>query len=266
VTAGPVVVTGAAGLLGRVLLTGLDKGLDVRGVDRRRPPGRQIAGRPVARADLVRPGAARRAIRGADVVVDLAAVASASAPWSAVRRTNLPVAWNVLDGARAAGVRRVVIASSNHVVGGYELDEPYRSVLAGAREGLDPATLPRLGADAPVRPDGPYGVGKVMAEAAARHVAERDGLSVAVLRIGTVRPSDVPESPRHLATLLTHRDLVQLVTRCIEAPDDLGFGVFYGVSANTWRIWDIEPAARRLGYAPADDAEAWAGSVLGPRR
>ena len=56
---------------------------------------------------------------------------------------------------------------------------------------------------------------------------------------------------------MTHRDLVQLVRRCLEAPLDLRFAVFYGVSRNTWRIWDIEDAGSALGYAPVDDAESF---------
>jgi hypothetical protein len=56
---------------------------------------------------------------------------------------------------------------------------------------------------------------------------------------------------------LTHRDLVQLVARCIEAPASVGFGIFYGVSRNTWRFWDIEEARAEIGYEPVDDTERW---------
>jgi uronate dehydrogenase len=171
--------------------------------------------------------------------------------------------WNVLEAAVAGRVRRVVLASSNHVVGGYEHDQPYRSIITGERDGLDPRSVPVLSADVPVRPDGAYAAGKVMDEAAARFFADDRGLSVLALRIGTVRPGDRPESARHLATLLTHRDLVHLVECCIDAPDDLRFGAFYGVSANTWRIWDIETARVALGYAPRDDAEAWRSTLDG---
>ena len=89
----------------------------------------------------------------------------------------------------------------------------------------------------------------------ARYYAEEHGLSVICLRIGTVNQQDRPRNAREYATLLTHRDLVQLVRRCLEAPSDLSFGVFYGVSRNTWRIWDIDEAASMLGFEPLDDAE-----------
>jgi len=174
-----------------------------------------------------------------------------------VKDNNLAAAIGTLEAARRAGVARVVLASSNHVTGLYERDEPYASVLAGRYEGLDPEAVPRLHAHSPIRPDGFYAVGKSGAEAAARYYAEEYGLSVICLRIGTVNRDDRPRNPREYATLLTHRDLVQLVRRCLEAPHEVGFGVFYGVSRNTWRIWDIGEAAAVLGYEPLDDAESF---------
>lgn len=255
-TATRVVVTGAAGLVGGVLLAGLDRRFDVRGVDARRP-ATEVADRPVRRAQLRTPRQAARAVDGADVVVHMAELAAQSTPWRDVHRNNLQATWNTIDACVGAGVRRIVLASSNAVVGGYESDHPYAEILAGRLDGLDPASTPRLTTSVAVRPNGAYAVGKVAAEAAGRLAADAHGLSVLALRIGTVRPSDRPEEPRHVATLLTHRDLVQLVERCIDAPDELRFGVFYGVSANTWRIWDIDDARRAIGYEPLDDAERW---------
>ena len=64
-------------------------------------------------------------------------------------------------------------------------------------------------------------------------------------------------NPRQFATLLTHRDLVGLIRCCLTAPDSVRFGVFYGVSANTWRFWDVDEARQIIGYEPEDDAERW---------
>ena len=47
------------------------------------------------------------------------------------------------------------------------------------------------------------------------------------------------------------------VGRCIEAPDDLRFGIFYGVSDNKWRFWDISESRDAIGYNPRDNAELW---------
>jgi hypothetical protein len=129
-------------------------------------------------------------------------------------------------------------------------------------DGLDPATVPRITTAMPVRPDTPYGVAKALGEAAARYYAEEHGMSVLCLRIGTLNRLSRPSVPRHFATLLTHDDMARLVRCCIEAPADLRFGVFYGVSANRWRIWEIDDAHRAIGYRPRDDAEAWRDLAL----
>jgi nucleoside-diphosphate-sugar epimerase len=177
-------------------------------------------------------------------------------PWDVVRENNIPSMWNALEAARRTGVRRFVFASSNHVVGGYEQDAPYEQVLRGDFGDLRPVDVPKLGVDVAVRPDSPYGVGKVFGEAAARYYAEHFGMSVICLRIGTLNWSGRPENPRQCSTLLTHADLVRLADACIDAPADVTFAVVYGVSANTWRIGDLEPG-RRIGFEPQDDAEIW---------
>ena len=231
---------------------GLDGRYDVTGVDRtiRRPPN-------VRRRNLVRSRGLAGIFAGADAVVDLAGLSDHRTEWKDVRRNNLRATLNVLEAARSAGVGRYVFASSNHVTGGYEREPPYSAIVAGDYEGLDPESIPLVRTDWPVRPDGPYALGKVLGEAAARWYSDTFGLAAICLRIGTVNAEDRPRSPRHFATLLTHADLLRLVESALAAPDDLRFGVYYGVSRNTWRIWDLEGAREELGFEPADDAEAF---------
>jgi uronate dehydrogenase len=256
---GRVVITGARGLVGQVLGKTLACDYELAGVDARRRIGRD----GVVRADMAQLRHAERALDGADVVIDLAS-ANWQRPWEDVRDNNIPAAWNTLEAARRRGVRRVVYASSNHVTGLYERDDPYASIIAGNYEGLDPATVPRITTAMAVRPDGPYGVGKALGEAAARYYSEEHGLSVLCLRIGTLNRANRPLAARHFATLITHADMARLARCCIEAPPELTFGVFYGVSANRWRIWDVEDARRAIGYEPRDDAEEWRGEIDSP--
>jgi len=244
-----VLVTGAGGTIGRILRAGLADSYALRTVDQVPGPGVDLV------ADVRQSERMEAACAGASAVVDLAANPRVDTSWAVVQENNISAAVATLEAAHRAGVGRVVLASSNHVTGMYERDEPYASLLSGRFDGFDPSTLPRIRADWPVRPDSFYAVGKCAAEAAGRYYAEQRGLSVICLRIGTVNQQDRPRNPREYATLLTHRDLVQLVRRCLETPLDLSFAVFYGVSRNTWRIWDIEDAGSALGYAPADDAE-----------
>ena len=246
-----VLVTGAAGTIGQIVIRALGDEYVVHGLDLRAGAGVEWV-RDMAKARRVEP-----AVAGMTAVIDLAADASVSASWKSVRQNNIPATVNVLEAARKAGVQRVIFASSNHVVGMYERDEPYASVIAGSYDGLDPTELPRLRTDVPIRPDGPYGVGKAFGEAAARYYAETHGLSVICLRIGTVNAANRPTNQRQFATLLTHRDLIHLIRCCVAAPASLRFGIFYGVSANTWRFWDIDDAREAIGYRPQDDAERW---------
>ena len=251
-----VLITGARGLIGQLLHRALAEDYEVVGVDRRGRGGKD----GLSWADTTRLRHAERAVEGADVVIDLAS-AHWQQPWDVVRRNNIPAAWNTLEAAHRRGVRRVIYASSNHVTGLYERDDPYARIVAGKYDGLDPATVPRINTAMALRPDTPYGVGKALGEAAARYYAEEHGLPVLCLRIGTLNRAGRPSVARHFATLLTHADMARLVRCCIEAPPDLTFGVFYGVSANRWRIWDIDDARHAIGYEPRDDAEMWRGEV-----
>lgn len=244
-----VLVTGASGLIGGILWDGLSEEHTLRGIDLRRDRARGIR-----RCDVRRARSLGRVFEGIDAVVDLATRAPVDTPWRAVEQ-DMTGRVNLLEAARAHGVERYVFASSNHVTGLYEQDEPYASIVAGRYDGLDPESIPRIRPDDPIRPDSPYGVGKAFTEALGRLYAEQHGISCLFLRIGTVLAGDRPNTQRHYATLLSHADLVRLVGCALRAPLDLRYGVYYGVSANTWRFWDLANARDELGYEPRDDAE-----------
>jgi uronate dehydrogenase len=245
-----VLITGAGGLVGQVLRKELGNGYDLRCVDARRRH------RGLVRADMTRKRHADRVMEGVDVVIDLAS-AHWQRPWDVVLKNNIPAVWTTFEAARRHGVRRFIYASSNHVTGLYERDQPFARILAGNYKGLDPATMPRITTSMPVRPDTPYGVGKALGEAAGRYYAEEHGLSVLCLRIGSLNYANRPSAPRHFATLITHADMGRLIRSCIEAPADISFGLYYGVSANMWRIWDLKEVTAAVGYQPQDDAEQW---------
>jgi nucleoside-diphosphate-sugar epimerase len=244
-----VLITGAAGIVGSALWQGLRATHELRGIDRRRSGELGIR-----RGNVRRYRSIADAFEGVDAVVDLASGATTEIGWSQVWK-DVGGRVNVLEAARRHGVPRYIFASSNHVIGLYERDEPYASIVAGAYEGLDPRAIPLLSEAVPLRPDSPYAVGKVAAEANARYFAEEFGISSLCLRIGTVNRENRPRNARHFATLLSHGDLVQLVECAIAAPPTLAYGVYYGVSANTWRFWDLTNARAEIGFEPHDDAE-----------
>jgi hypothetical protein len=86
---------------------------------------------------------------------------------------------------------------------------------------------------------------------------DEHGLEVICLRIGSWLPE--PTNVRNLSTWLSPRDMAQLAWRAIETP--LTWGIFYAISANTRRYWDIGPTQEQLGYQSEDDAERYATQI-----
>jgi NAD+ dependent glucose-6-phosphate dehydrogenase len=162
----------------------------------------------------------------------------------------------VFEAAARARVARVVYASSNHAMGGYqEVAEPARITTE-----LPPRPGTRYVVDGRPRDSTPYGSAKLMGERLGKCYADFAGLSVIAVRIGWVRPGDnrardIPPDRGNWFRLmwLSNRDFCQLMERCIEADRGLRFAVVNGMSANTGMRWDIERTRQLLGYAPQDD-------------
>lgn len=237
-----VLITGAAGSIGSVLRRGLAGRYDLLCLADIAPQRAAGDGERCIALDVRDARATEDAFRGMDCVVHLAGipVEPAENAWEQILPANVVGTWNVFEAARRAGVRRVVFASSNHAIGFYR------------RESVIDDTVPP-------RPDTCYGVSKVFGEAVGRLYADKHGLSVACLRIGSFR--ERPEDRRQLATWLSHRDGVQLFRRCIEAPD-FHFVVAYGVSDNAAGFWRNDRLAW-LGYRPQDRAEDYAQELAG---
>ncbi|WP_433389714.1 NAD-dependent epimerase/dehydratase family protein [Micromonospora sp. KLBMP9576] len=236
---GTVVVTGAAGRIGSVVRQRLRAEVRQLVLVDRLPLRPQSSVERAVRLDVADLDAMVAACEGADAVVHLAGLPD-EAPLADLLDRNVLGTYHVLEAARRQHVGRVVLASSNRVTGCY----PVGQVVAP---------------DAPVRPDGFYGVGKVAVEALGRLYADKFGLSVVCLRIGSFE--DEPTEPRHLATWLSPRDCVGFVRAAIVAAD-VRFVTAYAVSANTRRFWDTAAGAQ-LGYLPVDDAESYAGRMPG---
>ena len=237
---GTVLLTGAAGTLGRVLAAPLAAAC--RRLLRSDLPGPLAAlglGPGDARpCDLADRAAARQLLAGVDAVVHLGGV-STEQPFEPVLQANIRGVHNLYEAARLTGVRRIVFASSNHVTGCYGQDQT-----------ISPSDPPR--------PDGHYGLSKLFGEACAQLYFDRHGIETVSLRIGTATPT--PPDRRALATWLSPGDLVRLVLAGLTARD-VGALVVYGISANTARWYDAEAGWDRIGYRPLDDAEVYRTAV-----
>ncbi|MCT2593066.1 NAD(P)-dependent oxidoreductase [Streptomyces sp. N2-109] len=234
---GTVVVTGAAGRIGRALRAGLREQASRLIVTDRERIAPQSPMEEVHRLDLRDADAVTAVLAGADSVVHLGGIPD-EAPLPDLVSSNILGTHHVLEGARLQGVARVVLASTNRVTGFYPVSET-------------------LTPERPPRPDGLYGVSKVALEALGQLYADKFGLSVVALRIGSYE--EEPSEPRHLTTWLSPRDCLGFVRAALTAPD-VHFATAYAVSANTHRFWD-PGAGEALGYTPVDDAEVFAERI-----
>ena len=267
-----VVVTGAAGYVAGLMLPDLRRRyeltlLDVRREDRR---GNAVAG--VTAADLTDNNRDRyRAhFAGADAVVHAAfvrppaaangdSIAAQSEARFRSELANVAMAYNVYQTAREAGVRRVVMISSNHAADYYE-----PLILDGACDLVTPGMQERA--------VGYYGWAKATYEHLGFIFAQGEPgeppLENVQIRIGGPRendleraaPGDLRQVRRGLAVYLSRRDLVQLIVKSIETADirdrhGVPFQVFYGISDNSHAFWSIANARRVIGYAPRDNSE-----------
>jgi len=240
VSLGTVAVTGAAGRIGSVVREAL-RPEAARLILLDRVPLRPEADHEVVHTvDLRDAGAVESALAGADRVLHLGGVPD-EAPLPDLLEANVLGTHHVLEAARRAGIRRVVLASSNRVTGFYPVGH-----LTAVHE--------------PVRPDGLYGVSKAAVEALGRMYADKFGLSVICLRIGSFEHT--PSEPRHLATWLSPRDAIGYIRAALTAPPSTRFATVYAVSANTRRFWEL-PGPAALGYVPIDDAERHSEGIPG---
>src|SRR5580658_10336499 len=235
-----ILITGAAGKIGDALRKGLRGSYRLIRLLDIAPLGTAAAGEELYAADIGDPAALEKAMTGIDCVVHLAG-ASEEAEWQKVLPLNIAGCYNVFEAARRQDVKRVIFASSNHAVGFHQRERFIDNTVAP-------------------RPDSRYGVSKVFGEALGRLYADKYGLSVACLRIGTFRTPDRPVDTRGLLTWISHRDMVQLTRRCIDHLD-YHFVIVYGVSKNLRSRWD-NTNAKFLGYRPEDDSEKFAAEIL----
>ena len=236
-----ILMTGASGMIGVSLRELLKDRYTLRLQER--PGGRSVGpprdGEEIVQTDVADLEGMRAAVRGMDAVIHLAASSTGQMPWDEILHNNIIGQYTVLEAMRHEGVTRMVFASTNHVTGYYELNGR--------------PCYP----DMPVRPDSYYGASKAFGEALSRFYVDEHDLEVICLRIGSWLPE--PKNVRNLSTWLSPRDMAQLAWRAVETP--LTWGIFYAISGNTRRYWDIGPTQEQLGYEPEDDAEQYANQV-----
>lgn len=226
-----LLLTGAAGGLGRMLRQRLKAHCRMLRLSDIADLGTAADGEELVVAKLEDRAAIFRLLEGVDAVVHLGGVSTEHA-FDTILPANIVGAYNVYEGARRNGVKRIVFASSNHVTGFYRQDEVIDATM-------------------PVRPDSYYGLSKAFGENLAQFYWDRWGIETVSIRIGSSFPE--PKDRRMLATWLSYDDLERLVVASLTAPV-VRHTVVFGASDNTTSWWD-NTAAKHLGWRPRDSSE-----------
>jgi uronate dehydrogenase len=223
-----IAITGGAGNVGTALRKVLsDRFRSVRIIDRAEPAA-LAPNEEYFRVDITRLDALTGALEGVDGVVHLAGFPN-DRPIEAMLEVNVLGTSNLYEAARRAGVGRVVLGSSNHVVGFYPRGT-------------------RVGGEVPMRPDGLYGLTKCWAELTAGLYYDKCGIRTLIVRIGNAQAQ--PTNPRSLEIWLSPGDLARLVVIGMTR-EDIDCTTVYGVSAGGGSWYD-NAVAERLGFVPQD--------------
>ncbi len=255
-----VLLTGAVGSIGSQLAPALREAYDLRMIDVTDTDreGHRLDG--VELIDLMESSDAEvtELFSGVDAIVHCAYLRPAGEPSYASERRNVDLMERIYRLATAAGVRRVVAASTNQASKWYE--QPW---FEGRIDRVTPDDYPR--------PDTFYGWAKVAYESLGfLYACGSLGQRLEVVQIRIVAPREIDATAfedrplrrylRDITGYISQRDLQQLFMRSVDAesiddPYGVPFQIFYGVSDNARTFWSITNAREVVGYAPQDDSE-----------
>jgi len=241
-------ITGANGVVGRVLMKGLAGEYQLKAFTRR------PVDFPSTLINFERASEVRGAFAGLEAVIHLAADPSPAAPWESVREHNLEGMYQVCEECVRSGVKRLIFASTNHTQHG--------NTIRTTPETLDPRKRLHMRLSDPPNPDSLYAVSKLFGENIGKLYSQQQGLEFIGLRIGWIVEANTPLVMRGTpaedylrAMFLSHRDCVAAHRCALEV--DTRYLLAYVVSDNGRRVFDLEETRRALGFAPQDDAETY---------
>lgn len=244
-----VLLTGSAGRIGQAVVQELGPER-VRGFDLVPTPGLTdfVVG------SITDPVALAEAMRGIDTLIHLAATPDDADFLTELLPNNIVGLYHVLEAARTAGVRRMVLASSGQVVWWQRMSGP----------------LP-IGVNVLPSPRYWYAATKMFLEAMGRGFAEKHGMSVIVVRLGwcprTIEQvREMESTPWAQDVYLSPGDAGRFFRCAVEAPADLRCAVVYAASKHVHRQpYDLEPARTLLGWEPQERWPQGLEIVLGKR-
>jgi NAD+ dependent glucose-6-phosphate dehydrogenase len=248
-----VLVTGASGLIGGMVIRDLADKYEFSGLSRR-----PVEGIPHTQADIANLDAIRPAFQGMDMVVHMSAETKDLDNWNKIIDNSIVGTVNVFRAAQEAGVKRVVFGSSGGTMCGHERNEslPYGKLAAGRYDEVQ-APWPLLDHNDVPRADAPYAIAKLFGENTARWFSDVYGMSMLCIRLGAVLDTDAPKLLRHFPGFLSQSDCVQIVDKSLAAPMSLKWAVYDAISENQYRWRDTTYAKEVLGWQPTGTADIY---------
>ena len=152
---------------------------------------------------------------------------------------NIIGTYNIFEASRINKVKRIIFASSAHVVGYHNRKK-------------------KLDETCELRPDSHYAVSKCFGESLSSLYADKYNIKSMSIRIGSALPK--PTDHRFLSTWISFRDLIHLVDGGLKSKK-LHCSSVFGVSKNKNSWWNNKEAYR-LGYKPKDNAEDYINNKL----
>lgn len=226
-----LLITGAAGNLGKILREGLKGYADVLRLSDIAPMDPAGLGEEVVPCDLSDRDAVHELTKDCDGIIHLGGI-SVEAAFDDLLQANFLGTYNLYEGARKNGKPRILFASSNHAIGFHK-------------------RTTKLDDKSELRPDSLYGVTKCYGEALASYYYDKFDVETVSLRIGSC--FEKPRDRRMLSTWMSPRDFISLMKAVFDAPMT-GHLVMYGVSNNRTKWWSNDHA-ELIGWQPQDSSE-----------
>jgi nucleoside-diphosphate-sugar epimerase len=240
-----VIVTGGSGRLGAYVVDRLKKKHDVTVLDIAPPKAKDIHHINISSTDLAK---LTEAFKGIDAIVHLAAVPNprTSTP-QACFTVNTQGTWSVLQAAEDAGVKRVIVASSDAATG-----------LHYNPKGWAPQYLP-VDEKHPLRPSEVYSLTKEITESICRCFSVRGTVEVIVIRPGHIvfepeypelksRGADVQNY--HLWGFVAPEDVAQAMDLALDVKNGGYDCIFIGAAEGLNERPTIEMFKERFGFVP----------------
>jgi uronate dehydrogenase len=229
-----VLITGAGGRIGSVISPMLSTTYDLRLLDTMKL--KPIKNEEIVTGDICDAKFIQSSMEDIDAIVHLAAIPDEDDFYTKLMPTNIEGTYTLFETARRCGVKKIIFASTCQIAFGY----PNSTYVT---------------TDMAVRPVNLYACTKIFGESVGRYYSDKFGMSVICLRIGYFQnyDSEFLQDSEVRKKWCSPKDLVQIIEKSIDSK--LKYGVFFAISNNKNRVWDIESAKEKLNYNPVDGIE-----------